>query len=217
MKIGIFIFPGITQLDFTGPAQFLAAIPVAIPEATLDIVWKSHEPVPTDAGFSVLPTMTFAEAPQFDIIVAPGGGGQQAILDDPEYIEFVKRQGEGAQYIMGVCTGSITLGKAGLLDGYKASTHWGYVDQLKEYGAIHVNQRVVVDRNRITGGGVTAGIDIALKLITKICGEDFAKALELALEYAPEPPFNVGRPELAGEELTNSVREMFSNIKISAV
>ena len=202
MHIGFLMFPGVTQLDAHGPAQILSQIP----GAQMHYIWKSLHPVPTDAGFSILPTTTIADAPQLDVICIPGGRGQFDYMDDEVVLEFVHRQGEKAKFVTSVCTGSLMLGRAGLLDGYEAGCHWAFRDYLKNYGAIPVNKRVVRDRNRLTGGGVTAGIDFGLTLAAELAGEAVARVLELTFEYNPEPPFKCGTPELAGQELTEAVK-----------
>ena len=204
MKTGFLIFPGVTQLDFTGPIQMINLVP----GMDVDLVWKDLNPVQTDAGFSVNPTMTIEEAPQYDVILLPGGPGQSHILQDDAYLEFVRKQAEGAKYVVGVCTGSITLAKAGVLEGRKANSHWAYTQHLGEFGAEFVDERVVVDGKFITGGGVTSGMDIALTFISELAGENAAKLIQLLVEYEPTPPFQAGRPELAGEQLTQMARAM---------
>ena len=216
MQIGFLMFPRLTQLDATGPAQILNMIP----EAQTHYIWKTLDPIPTDAGFSILPTTTMVEAPQLDVICIPGGSGQFDFMDDDDVLGFVRRQGEQAKYVTSVCTGSLMLGRAGLLDGYEAGCHWAFRHLLKDYGATPVNKRVVRDRNRLTGGGVTAGIDFGLTLAAEIAGEAFARSLELTLEYNPEPPFKCGSPELAGPEMEAAVRSrikgMFPALQVEA-
>ena len=133
-----------------------------MPGATLHMIWKTRDPVPTDAGFSIVPTTTFADCPQLDVICVPGGGGQVALMTDPETLDFLRKQAATARYVTSVCTGSLVLGAAGLLKGYRSACHWAWRDMLKDFGAIPVAERVVRDRNRISGGGVTAGIDFGL-------------------------------------------------------
>jgi cyclohexyl-isocyanide hydratase len=196
MRIAFLPFPGMTQLDMTGPAQFLSRLP----GAKVDYVWKSLEPVPTDAGFAIVPTATFADVPAADLLCVPGGIGVADVMNDEEALDWVRRVGEGAQWVTSVCTGSLILGAAGLLRGYKATTHWAWHHHLAMFGAEPVKARTVIDRNRATGGGVTAGIDFALTLIAQLQGEEFAKALQLGLEYDPAPPVDAGSPEKAGAE-----------------
>ena len=202
MNIGILIFPNVTQLDATGPAQVLCRVP----GATLHMVWKTLEPVKTDAGFSIVPTTTFKDCPPLDVICIPGGAGQIDLMNDAETLAFVAKQGAAAKYVTSVCTGSLVLGAAGLLKGYKSACHWASRDLLSAFGAIPVAERVVHDRNRFSGGGVTAGIDFGLTLLAEIAGEDVAKSVQLGLEYDPQPPFQSGSPEKAGAERTALVR-----------
>jgi cyclohexyl-isocyanide hydratase len=193
MHIAFLPFPGMTQLDMTGPAQFLSRMP----GATVDYVWKSLDPVPTDAGFAIVPTATFADVPAPDILCVPGGVGVSLVMDDEEAMAWLRQVGETAQWVTSVCTGSLILGAAGLLRGYQATTHWAWHDQLAQFGAVPVKARTVVDRNRVTGGGVTAGIDFALTLIAAVAGPGVAQTLQLGFEYDPAPPFSSGTPEKA--------------------
>jgi cyclohexyl-isocyanide hydratase len=202
MHIGILIFPAVTQLDATGPAQVLARTP----GATLHMIWKTRDPVKTDAGFSIVPTTTFADCPQLDVICIPGGAGQIDLMNDAETLAFVAAQGAKARYVTSVCTGSLVLGAAGLLTGYKSACHWASRDLLTAFGAIPVAERVVRDRNRFSGGGVTAGIDFGLVVAAELAGEAFAQGLQLGLEYAPAPPWNCGRPETASPEILAAVK-----------
>jgi cyclohexyl-isocyanide hydratase len=202
MHIGILIFPAVTQLDATGPAQVLARTP----GATLHMIWKTREPVQTDAGFSIVPTTTFEDCPQLDVICIPGGAGQIDLMNDAETLAFVARQGAAARYVTSVCTGSLVLGAAGLLKGYRSACHWASRDLLSAFGAIPVAERVVRDRNRLSGGGVTAGIDFGLTLLAELAGPEVAQAVQLGLEYDPQPPFQSGSPEKAGAERTARVR-----------
>ena len=197
MHIAFLLFPGITQLDLTGPAQFLSRLP----DAKVDLVWEAIEPVPTDAGFAIMPTATFAQVPRADLLCVPGGMGIAEVIDNPATLDWVRQVGESAQWVTSVCTGALVLGAAGLLKGYKATTHWAWHDKLALFGAEPVHARHVIDRNRATGGGVTAGIDFALALMARIAGEDHARAVQLALEYDPAPPFDCGSPGKAGAEL----------------
>ena len=206
IDIGILLFPRVTQLDATGPAQVLARVP----GATLHMIWKTRDPVPTDAGFSIVPTTTFADCPQLDVICVPGGGGQVDLMSDDETLDFLRRQATGARYVTSVCTGSLVLGAAGLLKGYRSACHWASRDLLAAFGAIPVAERVVRDRNRISGGGVTAGIDFGLTLLAELAGEEVAKSVQLGLEYDPQPPFESGSPEKAGVERVKRVREQMS-------
>ncbi len=199
MHIAFLLFPNVTQLDLTGPAQFLSRLP----DAKVDLVWDSRDPVPTDAGFSILPTATFAEVPKVDLLCVPGGIGVAKVIDHEPALDWVRQVGGEAQWVTSVCTGALILGAAGLLKGYKATTHWAWHDLLSLFGAEPVQARHVIDRNRATGGGVTAGIDFALALMAEIAGEDHARAVQLALEYDPDPPFDGGSPAKAGQALVD--------------
>ena len=203
IAIGILIYPNMTQLDATGPAQVLARVP----GATVHMIWKTRDPIPTDAGFSIVPNTTFADCPQLDVICVPGGGGQVALMTDPETLDFLRRQAETARYVTSVCTGSLVLGAAGLLKGYRSACHWAWREMLSDFGAIPVAERVVRDRNRISGGGVTAGIDFGLTVAAELAGEEVAKSIQLVLEYDPQPPFDSGSPEKAGPERVKRLRE----------
>ena len=203
IQIGILLYPNVTQLDATGPAQVLSRVP----GAQMHMIWKTRDPVPTDAGFSIVPTTTFADCPQLDVVCVPGGGGQVAVMGDPEALDFLRKQAAKARYVTSVCTGSLILGAAGLLKGYKSACHWAWRDMLKDFGATPVAERVVRDRNRISGGGVTAGIDFGLTVAAELAGEEVAKSIQLVLEYDPQPPFDAGSPEKAGPERVKRIYE----------
>lgn len=203
IQIGILLYPNFTQLDATGPAQVLSRVP----GAKMHMIWKTRDPVPTDAGFSIVPTTTFADCPQLDVICVPGGGGQVAVMGDAEALDFLRKQAAKARYVTSVCTGSLILGAAGLLKGYKSACHWAWRDMLKDFGATPVAARVVRDRNRISGGGVTAGIDFGFIVAAELAGEEVAKSIQLVLEYDPQPPFDAGSPEKAGAERVKRIHE----------
>lgn len=206
--IGFLLFPDVTQLDLTGPAQVLARVP----GAAVHLVWKTLEPVPTDAGFSIVPTRTFDTCPPLDVLCVPGGGGIGACLQDPLVLTWLRRQGEGARYVTSVCTGSLALGAAGLLQGYDSACHWAFRDLLTRFGARPVATRVVRDRNRISGGGVTAGIDFGLTLAAELSDAETARMIQLGLEYDPQPPFDSGSPESAGAQRVARFRERIQPI-----
>lgn len=197
ISVAFLLFPNVTQLDLTGPAQVLSRLG----NVQLDLVWKDRAPVVTDAGFAIVPTATFAEVSRADILCVPGGMGVTEVIADDEAMAWVRSVGADARWVTSVCTGSLILGAAGLLKGYRAATHWSWREYLAMFGAEMVPERVVVDRNRVTGGGVTAGIDFALTLMAEVRGPGFAKAVQLSLEYDPAPPFDAGSPEKAGPEL----------------
>lgn len=194
IRIAFLLFPNVTQLDLTGPAQVLSRLG----DARLDLVAATLAPVPTDAGFSILPTATFADVPAADILCVPGGFGVNGAIADDATLAWVRQVGAGATWVTSVCTGSLVLGAAGLLTGYRAGCHWAQRHMLPLFGAEPVAERVVVDRNRVTGGGVTAGIDFALTLTALIRGRAHAELVQLSLEYDPQPPFDAGSPERAG-------------------
>ena len=193
LHIAFLLFPGVTQLDLTGPAQVLSRLE----NAKLDLVAKTRDPVPTDAQFPQLPTATIAEVPRTDILCVPGGFGTVAVMEDAETLAWVREVAGTAQWVTSVCTGSLVLAAAGLLTGYRAACHWASRHQLAWFGAEPVAERVVFDRNRVTGGGVTAGIDFALALTARIRGEAHARFVQLSLEYDPAPPFDSGAPDRA--------------------
>jgi cyclohexyl-isocyanide hydratase len=197
LQIGLLVFPKVTQLDLTGPLQVFASVP----GAQVHLIWKRIEPVPSDSVLTLTPTVSFADCPQLDVICVPGGAGTDDMVNDEEMLEFLQRQAAGAKYITSVCTGSLVLGAAGLLKGYRATTHWTAIDFLAPYGATPTRTRVCVDRNRISGGGVTAGIDFALTLVSILVDRPTAEAIQLRLEYNPAPPFNAGSPETAPPEI----------------
>jgi cyclohexyl-isocyanide hydratase len=195
--LGLIFFPGMTSLDIVRPQQVLSPLP------GIDTyrIWKTLGPITTDDGMVVLPDTTFDNCPRLDIICIGGGIGQAAVEDDPELLAFLRNQGSTAKYVTSVCGGSIFLAKAGLLEGYRAASHWAGRPQLAALGVDFSTERVVVDRNRITGGGVTAGIDFGLTIASILYGEEIAKIVQLLLEYDPAPPFDTGSPEKAGAEL----------------
>ncbi|ARV60529.1 glutamine amidotransferase [Nostocales cyanobacterium HT-58-2] len=201
--IGLVIYPDMTQLDITGPHQVFSTMP----DTRVLLLWKTLEPVVSNGGLTILPTTTFDECPQLDVLCVPGGVfGAVEMMQDAQMLAFLRKQGETAQYVTAVCTGSLILAAAGLLRGYKAATHWAFREQLALMGVEVSTERVIVDRNRITGGGITAGIDFALTLAGMLCGEDTAKFIELMLEYNPAPPFGVGSPSKANAELIETFK-----------
>lgn len=197
--IGLVFYPGMTSLDIIGPHQVFSALP----GVKLHRIWKTLDPITTDDGLTILPDTTFANCPPLDVICVGGGLEQRAVVDDPEVLEFFREQGNTAKFITSVCGGSEFLAKAGLLQGYRAATHWGMSEELAKLGVEVGTDRVVIDRNRITGGGVTAGIDFGLKIASILYGEETAKIVQLLIEYNPAPPFDTGSPEKAGPELVN--------------
>lgn len=203
LQIGLLVFPRVTQLDLTGPVQVFSSVP----GAQVHLVWKRIEPVPSDSVLTLTPTTTFAQCPQLDVICVPGGFGTDDLVNDEEVLDFLRRQARGAKYVTSVCTGSLVLGAAGLLRGYRAATHWSAMDALALFGATPTRNRVCIDRDRITGGGVTAGIDFALTLVSMLVDRPTAEAIQLRLEYNPAPPFDAGSPETAPAEVLALMKE----------
>jgi cyclohexyl-isocyanide hydratase len=202
LEIGFLIYPGVIQLDVMGAYQVLDFPP----NTKVHLIWKTLSPVISNEGFTFTPTTTFVDCPSLDVICVPGGGmGQIDVMKDPEILDFVKQQSTTAQYVTSVCTGSMILAAAGLMQGYRSACHWAFRDQLAMLGVDVVTQRVVVDRNRVTGAGVTSGIDFGFTLLGLLCGDSVAKAAQLMMEYVPEPPFNAGSPETAGDEIVQSL------------
>jgi cyclohexyl-isocyanide hydratase len=201
-QIGFLLFPNLTQLDLTGPYEVLSKIR----GAELFLVWKTRHPIRADSGLTMTPTVTFADCPQLDVICVPGGLGVGDLLTDAETLNFLRKQSESARYVTSVCTGALVLGAAGLLKGHRAVTHWTAMEFLEPFGAIPADERVVVDGKIITGGGVTAGIDFGLRLVAEISGEETARAVQLAIEYDPRPPFACGHPRLAEPALVERMR-----------
>ncbi|MCX7268434.1 MAG: DJ-1/PfpI family protein [Sphingomonadales bacterium] len=202
MNIVFVLFENVTQLDFTGPVQFLSRLP----GAKVHVVSKDGAAVKTDCGFSILPRSGFAQCPQADVLCVPGGHGVRDAIADQVIVDFVRQQANGADYITSVCTGAFILGAAGLLQGKKATCHWAYTHLLPLFGAMHQPTRVVRDGNLITAGGVTSGIDFALELIAAISGEDVTRTIQLALEYDPAPPFGGGSLAHSKEETLRRLR-----------
>jgi cyclohexyl-isocyanide hydratase len=213
MNIVFPIFDMLTQLDFTGPAQVLSRVP----GLTVHIAAKAVQPVPTDSGFSINPTISFDDCPQADILCVPGGFGVPTAIKEGSIVEFFKKQSADAKYITSVCTGAFILGAAGLLEGKKATTHWAYTELLPKVGAVYHEGRVVVDGNIYTGGGVTAGIDFALMLANEIAGKGVSASLELGFEYNPAPPNGSGHPSIAPEEITAAIKPRYDESLTSMI
>jgi cyclohexyl-isocyanide hydratase len=193
LSVGILLFEGVTQLDLTGPYEVLARMP----NTRVSLLASSVKPVRSEWGLTITPDLAFADAPQLDVICVPGGWGVNARLTDEKLLDFLRAQGERARYVTSVCSGALLLGAAGLLRGYRATTHWMSLDLLELFGATPVAERVVRDRNRITGAGVTAGIDFSLVLASELFGVAVAQEIQLAIEYQPSPPFDSGSPRTA--------------------
>jgi cyclohexyl-isocyanide hydratase len=206
LNIVFALFPGVTHLDFTGPHQILCRLPGAkVTVASLD----GGEIEADGLIFAHLPKLADVEA--CDVLVVPGGFGTTQAMANPAFLDEIRRLAWGARYITSVCTGSLVLGAAGLLKGKRAACHWAWRDQLALFGAIPDPARVARDGKIFTGGGVTAGIDFALTIAAEIAGEEVAQAIQLAVEYAPAPPFNAGRPETAPAKVLERVQKIYGH------
>lgn len=200
--IGMLLFPRMTQLDLTGPYEVFARLP----NTRVSLVAHRLDPVETDRGLVILPNATYADSPQVDVIVVPGGPGQQDLMDDAPTLAFLRRQAEGAAYVTSVCTGSLVLGAAGLLEGRRATCHWGAIDLLSHFGAMPTRERIVFDGRIITAAGVASGIDFALALAARLDGETVAREIQLHIEYDPAPPFDSGSPRTAAPDIVERVK-----------
>ena len=202
LQIGSLLFGGIDQIDLTGPFEVLSRIP----NATYRIYGKSMVPVRDIKGLLLTPDAVLADAPPLDVLHVPGGYGQEALMDDSEVLNWIREQASGACSIFSVCTGALICGAAGLLRGRRATTHWASFHLLPYFGAIPVNERVVIDGAWISAAGVTAGIDGALRLAAELRGDEAAQAIQLQMVYAPEPPFDSGTPETAPATILEQAR-----------
>ena len=201
MRIAAVVFPRLTQLDFTAPYEVFSRCP----GAELLIVGHTLEPVRSEFGLPITPTATFESAPQCDVLFCPGGPGVNDAILDATLLSFVRNQATNASYVTSVCSGALILGAAGLLNGFRATTHWAAMEFLPQFGAQPVEERIVRDRNRITAGGVTAGIDFGLALVAEMFGPEVAKEIQLMIEYDPEPPFASGNPRQAEPSTVKAV------------
>jgi cyclohexyl-isocyanide hydratase len=220
LTIGMLVYPGMFLQDLVGPL----AVFESLMSRDIHLLWKNTDWVGGDKPDSkplipVKPTTAFADCPQqLDVLFVPGGvPGTFSMMEDEEVLRFLREQGSKSRYITSVCTGSLILGAAGLLDGYKATSHWATFDVLSELGAIPTKGRVVEDRNRITGGGVTAGIDFGLTLVARLRSPAYAKAVQLYLEYDPQPPFDAGSPDRAPEAVKRFLDDMFMGMQQTAI
>jgi cyclohexyl-isocyanide hydratase len=207
-RIGMLIFPRLTQLDMTGPYEVLARLP----DTKVDLVARTLEPVTTDRGMQIVPTATYETCPLLDVLMVPGGPGQQDLMEDQVALGFVRKQAAQAKFVTSVCTGSLVLGAAGLLKGKRATCHWNALEHLNLLGAIPVSEKVVVDGNVITGAGVTSGIDFALALAAILEGEQVAREIQLSIEYDPAPPFNSGSPKTAARETLDAIKARLAKL-----
>ena len=202
IAIGVLVFPGITQLDATAPCEIFSSLP----GASLHLIARDRTPITLEFGLAFNPTATYADPLELDVLCVPGGFGVNALMEDDACLDFLRRTSERARFLTSVCTGALVLGAAGLLRGYRATTHWLSLEFLESFGAIPVAERVVTDRNRITGGGVTAGIDLALTVAAELVGRAAAEKTQLYVEYDPAPPFASGTPRTARKEIIEAVR-----------
>jgi cyclohexyl-isocyanide hydratase len=208
LQIGSLLFEGLDQIDLTGPFEVLSRIP----NSTYRLYGKTADLVRDIKGLRLTPDAAIADAPQLDVLHVPGGFGQEALMEDEEVLGWIRRQAAGARNIFSVCTGALLCGAAGLLKGRRATTHWASFHLLPLFGAIPVNQRVVLDGNWVFAAGVTAGIEGALRLAAELRGDDAARAIQLYMVYAPEPPFDSGTPETAPAAILEQARQSVSAI-----
>ena len=207
-RIGMLIFPRLTQLDMTGPYEVLARLP----DTQVDLVAKTMDPVTTDRGMQIVPTVTYETCPPLDIVMVPGGPGQQDLMEDEAALSFLRKQAAGVKYVTSVCTGSLVLAAAGLLKGKRATCHWAAIEHLALLGAVPTKERVVVDGNVVTGAGVASGIDFALTLASILEGEAVAREIQLQIEYDPDPPFDGGSPKTARPETIAALSSRLSKL-----
>ena len=208
LNIGSLIFDGIDQIDLTGPFEVLARVP----NSTYPLYGKTDGMVRDLKGLRIGPDAAIGDAPPLDVLHIPGGFGQEALMDDEEVLGWIRRQAEGAHSIFSVCTGALVCGAAGLLKGRRATTHWASFHLLPFFGAIPVDERVVIDGNWVFAAGVTAGIDGALRLVAELRGDAAAQAIQLHMVYAPEPPFDAGTPDSAPPEIVAAMRESVKGV-----
>ncbi len=211
IRFGLLAFPGVQQLDLTAPYEVFASMD----DAEVHLVWKDTSPIVSATKLVLQPTTAFAECPPLDVICVPGGVGVNALLEDTAVLSFVREQATQAHFVTSVCTGSLVLGAAGLLKGKKATTHWNAFDFLESFGAVVTPGRVVRDGNLFTAGGVTAGIDFGLTIAAALRGREEAEAIQLSLEYAPEPPFHSGSPEKASAGVLARTRQRLAGSRMA--
>ncbi len=199
-RIGFLIFPDIMQLDMTGPYEVFTKLP----GTEVSLIWKSLDPVRAEGGMRIIPDVTFDTCPELDLICVPGGSGMNSLMNDQATLTFLREKAERAKYVTSVCTGSLVLAAAGLLNGRRAACHWMSRQMLSEFKVTPDPSRVVIDGNYISGGGVTAGIDFGLTVAAEVFGEDVAKSIQLGIEYTPKPPFDAGSPETAEPDVVQA-------------
>jgi len=208
IQIGSLLFDRLDQIDLTGPFEVFSRIP----NSTYRVFGKTTAPLRDLRGLRMMADATLAEAPQLDLVHIPGGFGQEALMDDEEVLGWIREQAVGARCVFSVCTGALICGAAGLLQGRRATTHWASMDLLPYFGATPVNKRVVADGNMVFAAGVTSGIDGALRVAADLRGDEVAQGIQLAIAYAPEPPFNSGTPETAPPAVLARAKESMRQI-----
>jgi cyclohexyl-isocyanide hydratase len=209
--IGALIFPRVDQIDFTGPFEVLSRIP----DSTIHVIAKAKSPIRDIQGLILTPEMSIAEAAELDVLLVPGGFGQQQLMNDEEVLSLVRDHFAAGRLVFSVCTGALLCGAAGILRGRKATTHWAAWSLLPYYGATPVRSRVVVDGNLVTAAGVTAGLDGALVVASLLRGDAIAQEIQLSIQYAPNPIFHSGTPETAPAEVLQAFNESYSAIAAS--
>jgi len=202
LTVGLVLFPNVTQLDLTAPYEVFSRMP----DTKVAVIASTRVPVRTEWGLTIVPDASFGDAPELDVLCVPGSWGVNAMLEDRAILSFIRERGRNARYVTSVCSGSLLLGAAGLLRGYRATTHWMSLDLLSLLGAEPVRHRVVRDGNRITGAGVTAGIDFGLAVAAELFGPATAQRIQLAIEYSPAPPFDSGAPDTAPDDVCRALR-----------
>jgi cyclohexyl-isocyanide hydratase len=208
LRIGAIIFPDMDQIDLTGPFEVLTRIP----GSDFQLIWKELVPIRDVKGLVLTPNSTFAQCPQLDLLVVPGGPGQQQLMGDEGVLEFIRVQAAQVRFVFSVCTGALICGAAGLLRNVRATTHWTAHHLLPYFGAIPVGARVVVDGKLISAAGVTAGIDGALRVAALLRSDELSQQIQLAIEYAPEPPFASGTPQSAPSEVIAAVQASYKEL-----
>ncbi|MEI1278032.1 DJ-1/PfpI family protein [Leptospira venezuelensis] len=202
-NIGLLIFPDLTPLDFVGPYEVFSRMK----NSKVYVIAETKDAIPSERGLFILPDKSLDENVDLHLVLVPGGLGVNRLMENEKVLNWLREKSKTCRYISSVCTGSLVLAAAGLLNGYKATTHWLSLDVLKLFPEIDVKEdRVIIDRDRITGGGVTAGIDFALRVVAEIQGQKAAEEIQLMIEYNPEPPFLSGHPKTANPNLVSETR-----------